>query len=126
MATELPIVREQDFEAAVVFCEYVVLRLSGSSNVGAAAPLQQLVDRLHSELCDASAAEVVVDIVGLEFMNAACFNVFVAWIGLINELGPERRYRLRFKSNSTIRWQARSLHTLSCFATDLVSIGEHS
>jgi len=121
---ELPAVREHDFEAAVSFGDVVELRLSGSSNVGAAVPFQHLVDQFHTAICDATITDVVVDIVTLEFMNAACFNVFVSWLGLITELQPERRYRLRFRSNANIRWQQRSLHTLSCFATDLVLIGE--
>lgn len=126
MHHELPAVRERDFEAAVSFGEVVELRLIGSSTTGVATPLQVLVDRLHDAVCEAMIQHVVVDMVALEFMNAGCFNVFVTWLGRIIELDPARRYRLRFIANANIRWQRRSLHTLSCFATELVDIGERS
>jgi hypothetical protein len=55
-------------------------------------------------------------------MAASCFNVFVMWVGLINELPPDQRYALRFTINPAVPWQRRSLTTLSCFATDIVSV----
>jgi hypothetical protein len=115
-------IREADFEAVVVFGELVELRLSGSSSLGVATSLQGLIDRIH--VANDASRDVVVDIASLEFMNAGCFNVFVNWLARIGELAPEQRYRLRFLSNANIRWQHRSLRTLSCFATELVVIGE--
>jgi hypothetical protein len=126
MHRELPAVRERDFEAAVSFGDVVELRLAGSSTTDAATSLQALVDGLHDAVCEAMVRDVVVDMMALEFMNAGCFNVFVSWLGRIIELDPDRRYRLRFVSNANIRWQRRSLHTLSCFATELVHIGERA
>jgi hypothetical protein len=117
-------VRGRDFEAAVSFGEAAELRLTGSSSASVAEPLHDLVNQLHAAICEAALQDVVVDISMLEFMNAGCFNVFVAWLGRINELDPARRYHLRFISNANIRWQRRSLHTLSCFAIDLVHIRE--
>jgi hypothetical protein len=124
LPVELPDIHEPEFEAAVSFGDIVELRLSGSSSLGVAASLQTLVDRLHASICQASIQTIVVDIVALEFMNAGCFNVLVSWLGQISELPPDKRYRLRFVSNASIRWQRRSLQTLSCFATELVEIGE--
>ena len=68
--------------------------------------------------------EVVIDLGSLEFMAASCFNVLVGWIGVINDLPVEQRYQLRFSLNSAVPWQRRSLATLSCFATDIVKVGE--
>jgi hypothetical protein len=48
--------------------------------------------------------------------------VLVAWLGRVNELALDQRYELRFATNPAIPWQRRSLHTLSCFATDLVVV----
>lgn len=124
MPPDLKAVRVRDFEAVVSFGLVVELRLSGASDVNVAAPLHGLVDQLHAAVRDAGIKEVVVDIASLEFMNAGSFKVFVAWIGRINELEPDQRYRLRFLSNANIRWQRRSLDTLSCFATDIVKIRE--
>jgi hypothetical protein len=124
MCVELPAVRERDFEAAVSFGEVVELRLTGASTVSATTSFQVLIDRLHDEICASGVRDVVVDIAALEFMNAGCFNVFVTWLGRITELEPDQRYRLKFIWNTNIRWQRRSLHTLACFATELVDIAE--
>ena len=66
--------------------------------------------------------DVTLDLRSLEFMAASCFNVFVMWVGLINERALEARYRLRFAINPAVPWQKRSLATLTCFATDIVKV----
>jgi len=35
---------------------------------------------------------------------------------------PSGQYRIRFLSNPSILWQRRSLHALSCFAAELITI----
>jgi hypothetical protein len=98
------------------------LSLSGNADGTIVQQLRELVAELHRSLVEASARRVRVDLRGLEFMSASCFNVFVSWLTLILELAPGDRYQLVFAPNATIPWQRRSLHTLSCFATDLVTI----
>jgi hypothetical protein len=110
------------FDARVSLGDTVELQLIGSSNQALLAPLRELVTQVHDAVCAAPRTRVVIDLTSLEFMTAACFNVFVAWIDLINELPPDKRYQLQFRSNPTIPWQRRSLHTLSCFATGLVVV----
>ena len=112
-------IRELDFEASA---EVTGLELCGSADARIVPELDALLAELHAELLAAHATEIAIDIRKLEFMNATCFNVLVNWLALVNDLPPERRYRLRFATNAAIPWQRRSLHTLSCFATDLVVI----
>jgi hypothetical protein len=114
-------IRELDFEA-VANLEPPTLQLTGSADATIVVALTKLVETLHAKLITRGAREIVVDIRGLEFMNATCFNVLVNWLGMVNDLSPDERYLLRFGINGTIPWQRRSLHTLSCFATDLVVV----
>jgi len=112
-------IRGLDFEAEATV-DPAVFALAGSADARSVGDLTTLIDSLHTELLAASVRQVVVDLRRLEFMNASCFNVIVAWIGTVNELAPNQRYKLQFTTNPAIPWQRRSLRTLSCFATDLV------
>ena len=113
-------IRERDFEAAAQVETAPALMLTGNADARVVSPLLALVEALHAEVCATRAGHVVVDIRRLEFMNASCFNVFVTWLTLVNDLAPDQRYELRFTLNKAIPWQRRSFNTLSCFATDLV------
>ncbi len=55
-------------------------------------------------------------------MSSSCFRTFVTWLSDVQDLPPERQYRIRLRSNATMLWQRRSLHALRCFAHDLVNI----
>ena len=66
--------------------------------------------------------EVIVDFRKLEFMNSSCFKAFVSWIGRLQELDAAEQYKIRFLSDQRMLWQRRSLHALSCFAVDLITI----
>ena len=120
-ASELSI-RELDFEAAAELDGVANIRLSGNADGTIVTHLTSLIDNLHRRVVDARTPQVTVDIRTLEFMNASCFNVFVAWLNLINDLPPAERYQLQFSINPAIPWQRRSLRTLSSFATDLVQV----
>ncbi len=41
------------------------------------------------------AAAVAIDFTGLEFMNSSCFRSFVARVSDVQDLPPERQYRIR-------------------------------
>jgi hypothetical protein len=115
-------IRDLDFEAAADLDGAAKIRLSGNADGTIIIQLTAKIDSLHRHVVEVRAAHVIVDIRTLEFMNASCFNVFVAWLNLINELPPADRYQLLFSINAGIPWQRRSLRTLSCFATDLVQV----
>jgi hypothetical protein len=115
-------IRDPDFVAEIEQTESIELRLSGSADISTRERLEALIQRLHGQLEADGASAVRVDLRQLEFMSAASFTALVSWLSLVHELPPERRYRIRFQSNPLIRWQRRSLGTLSCFATDVVAI----
>lgn len=117
-------IRDLDFEAAARLEMGVQFRLAGNADGTIVSQLESLVNDLHDKVVEQGKTEVVVDIRELEFMNATCFNVLVAWVNRINDLPPEQRYRLQFATNPAIPWQQRSLRTLSCFATDVVEVGD--
>jgi hypothetical protein len=110
-------IRELDFEATFDAGPNA-FALSGNADASVSAQLHDLVERIH-ESCS---RDVTLDLRSLEFMAASCFNVFVMWIGLINERALEARYQLRFAINPAVPWQKRSLATLTCFATDIVKV----
>jgi hypothetical protein len=122
MAPEAWEIRDPDFVAEVAETDSIELRLSGSADMSTRQPLEALIERLHGRLEAAGASAIRVDLRQLEFMSAASFNALVGWLSLVQDLPPERRYRIRFQSNPHIRWQRRSLNALSCFATDVVAI----
>jgi hypothetical protein len=115
-------IRDLDFEAVVQLAPRPTRRLGGNAEGAVSDALEALLTSLHARLHAAGAREIVVDIRTLEFMSAACFNALVAWLTLITELPAAERYQLQFASNLAIPWQRRSLDTLACFATDLVTV----
>jgi hypothetical protein len=116
-AAELGI-RELDFEATFDDASRA-FALSGIADASVAKQLQTLINAIHES---SGPKAVAVDLRDVEFMAASCFNTFVVWVGMINELPFERRYELRFSINSNVAWQRRSLATLTCFATDIVKV----
>lgn len=122
MAAEELAIRDGDFEATASLDTSSHLRLTGNAEGSIVTQLTNFVHDVHEKLVQLRAPELAIDIRALEFMNATCFNVLVAWINLIHDLPPELRYKLRFATNPAIPWQRRSLRTLSCFATDLVLV----
>lgn len=115
-------IQELDFEASARLEPEAQLTLSGNADSVAVSALMDMITTLHEQVCAASCRRVDVDIARLEFMSASCFNVFVNWVAMVNDLEPEQRYELRFTTNAAIPWQRRSLRTLSFFATDLVVV----
>jgi hypothetical protein len=115
-------IRVLDFEAVASADSDARLRLSGNADARIVGEFETLVRDLHEGIVAHGTKRVAVDIRTLEFMNASCFNVLVAWVASINELRPEQRYQLHIATNPGIPWQRRSLRTLCCFATDLVVV----
>lgn len=118
----VPAIADPDFLADVAYGDTAELRLTGTADTAATQPLGQLIASLHDELQQRHVSEIVVDMHALEFMAASCFTELVAWLTRLQELDPDDRYRIRFRSNPTILWQKRSLRALSCFDTDIVTI----
>jgi hypothetical protein len=100
----------------------LVLRLEGTADSRFSDDLSRFVVSAQEAALAVAVKRVVIDFRDLEFMNSSCFKSFVTWLQNLMELAPERQYRIRFLSDPTKHWQARSLKALSCFAADLVEI----
>lgn len=100
----------------------ILARFTGNADLRAREALESFLTRLHAEAMRVTAEKVIVDFHRLEFMNSSCFKSFVTWIGEVQDLQPDKQYRIHFRSNPEMLWQRRSLHALRCFAVDLITI----
>lgn len=120
-AINIPPIRDLDFSAETSLnSDELRIKLTGSADARAVEPLSNLLPKIHAEAMRLGTKRVVVDFLELEFMNSSCFKSFVTWISMVEE--ATEKYRVTFLSNPGMLWQRRSLHALSCFAADLVSI----
>ena len=99
----------------------LVAKLSGTADLRVTDSVEAILTRVHQTALELSIVEVQMDLRDLEFMNSSCFKSFVSWISDVSEM-TSGQYRIRFLSNPSILWQRRSLHALSCFAAELVTI----
>lgn len=99
----------------------LVAKLSGTADLRVTDSVEAILTRVHQKALELSILEVHMDLRELEFMNSSCFKSFVSWISEVSDL-TAGQYRIRFLSNPSILWQRRSLHALSCFAAELVTI----
>ncbi len=119
----LPLVSSPTFSATSIFEEQALtVRFTGNADLSAKGAIEALLPRVHAEALRVGTPEVVIDFTGLEFMNSSCFRSFVSWLSEVQDLPPERQYRIRLVANSGMLWQRRSLHALKCFADDLIRI----
>jgi len=122
----LQAIKEGDFTAsASVEGPALIGRLTGNADMRVVARLQAWLLELHAEAERLKVQEVAIDVRQLEFMNSSCFKGFVTWIGVVQEAEPGSQYKIRFLSDPRMLWQRRSLHALSCFAADLISVDTH-
>jgi len=94
----------------------------GIADLRAVDQLKEWLPKVHAEALKLGVKDVSVDFRELDFMNSSCFKAFVVWLNALQQLEPDRQYRLCFLSNPDQHWQRRSLHALRCFAVDLVRI----
>lgn len=99
----------------------LVAKLSGTADLRVTDSVEAILNRVHQKAVELGIAEVRMDLRELEFMNSSCFKSFVSWISEVSDM-PSGQYRIRFLSNPSILWQRRSLHALSCFAAELITI----
>jgi len=98
--------------------------MKGNADYAALDGVEKVLTRTHVEAKRLGVSEVIVDMRELEFMNSSCFKCFVSWITDIHELAEPTQYKVRFLSNPQLHWQKRSLHSLRCFAVELITITE--
>ena len=118
-------VKGDDFAAAADMDNGTISTwLKGNADYAALDALDMLLERIHAEARRSGVKEAIVDLRQLEFMNSSCFKSFVSWITNIQELEAERQYKVKFLSNPSMHWQKRSLHSLRCFAVELITVTE--
>jgi len=118
----LPVEQAAELRARLTRDEtMLVAKLSGTADLRVTESVEAILTRVHQTALELSIVEVRMDLRDLEFMNSSCFKSFVSWISDVSEM-TAGQYRIRFLSNPSILWQRRSLHALSCFAAELVTI----
>jgi hypothetical protein len=123
MTIDVPVIETEELHSEATYvAPGVNVRLVGSAESSAMAPLGDLLGRLHGEAVRLAVREVTIDMRDLEFMNSSCFKAFVSWVGELHDLDPGRQYRIRFLSDEHKHWQRPSLGTLRSVAVDLVQI----
>ena len=100
------------------------VRVIGVADYAAVDALEQLLHDVHTECVRASVKQMSIDLRRLEFMNSSCFKCLVSWITALNELPAAQQYKVTLLSNPQMHWQKRSLHSLQCFAEDLITVVE--
>lgn len=118
----LPVEQAAELKARLVQDDTaLVAKLSGTADLRVTDSVEAILGRVHQKALELGIPEVRMDLRELEFMNSSCFKSFVSWISEVSDL-TSGQYRIRFLSNPSILWQRRSLHALSCFAAELVTI----
>jgi len=118
----LPVEQAAELRARLTRHEtLLVAKLSGTADLRVTDSVEAILTRVHQTALELAIVEVQMDLRDLEFMNSSCFKSFVSWISDVSEM-TSGQYRIRFLSNPSILWQRRSLHALSCFAAELVTI----
>lgn len=121
--TELATIEEGKFSAVVVHDGVeIVVKLVGNADVSAKPHLGALLSNVHEQALQHRVARVQVDLRELAFMNSSCFKDLISWLDKVREVGASGPYQVLFLSRASLHWQRRSLHALSCFAQDLVTI----
>ena len=119
-------IKGAEFEAsALVEGDAIVVRLWGDADLRVNDALGPFLKSVDEEARKSGLGEVVADFRELVFMNSSCLKEFVEWISRVEDRRATTAYRIRFLSDPTMHWQARSLHALRSFAPDLVEIEDH-
>jgi hypothetical protein len=100
----------------------IVVRLAGNADVAAKRHFEPILSTAHDHARQLGVSRVRVDLRQLAFMSSSCFKDLIAWLDKVRESGVGREYQVLFQSSAAHQWQRRSLHALSCFARELVSI----
>jgi len=122
---EIAAVQQSDFSVvAGRDNDRIIAKLVGTADQAAADALRETLTKIHA--ARAGVREAIIDLRGVEFMSSTCLKEVLTWINDIQELDTAEQYRVRFVSSPKFHWQKRSLHTVRCFAMELISIAYES
>ena len=123
MSTNIEPIREHDFSADVAQSERsLTVTIAGNADLNVKTQLDRFLAMVHTDAQRLGLEEVTVDFRRLDFMNSSCLKCLVSWITRIQDLPAANQYKLTFVSSPAMYWQKRSLHALSCLASDLVTV----
>lgn len=123
MTIQLPTLESSGLTASVTVANRTMsVSLVGNADMQTRTALSAFLVEMHLEAERRSMKEVRVEMRELEFMNSSCFKDFVSWISRVQQAADNRRYRITLVSDPQRHWQKRSLHALSCFASDIVTV----
>ncbi|WP_437736771.1 STAS domain-containing protein [Sorangium sp. So ce1335] len=100
----------------------LVVTLTGTGDMAAAARLKSYVKELEGEVARLSVGSVEFDVRGVRFMSSSCIKAFVGFICGVSGRGP--KCRVRFVTDAQLTWQRRSLKPLDRMCPGLVSIDD--
>lgn len=119
----LPVLSPPGFTVTPEISDRILtLRFRGDADMSTFKVLDDYLGVVHVGALSHGVTIVVVDFLGLEFMNSSCFKCFVTWLGKVQDLPMVSRYRVVFDANRELHWQRRSLNALRSFAMDVVSV----
>jgi hypothetical protein len=117
------IVKGNDFNAHASASERSILvRLTGTADLTVKNHLDSFLRAVHTEARRRLAEVVTVDVRQLDFINSSCLKSFVWWISTVQEQPGKGRYRIIFLSSPSKPWQRRSLSSLACIASDIITV----
>ncbi|WP_437680180.1 hypothetical protein [Sorangium sp. So ce131] len=98
------------------------VRLTGTGDMAAAAPLGSFFRDVQDEVKRLALSAVEIDIRALYFLNSSCLKAFISFI--CNVGGQGAKCEVRFVTDARLGWQRRSLAALERMSPSLVSIVE--
>ena len=100
----------------------IAVKLAGEAHRSALPKLEDHFERLHAQVKQLHAREVLVDVRGLTFMNSYCFRALLHWVVEIRQLEADARYRVIVRHNPNVLWQRQGCSTLQRFAPDIITL----
>jgi hypothetical protein len=97
----------------------IEVRFVGSAEAVTSVDLAAYLEAIHRAALAGNAAEIVLDLQGLEFMSAACLRTMLAWVA---EVHRSPRYVARLVSDLRRPWQRRTFESLAEFGGESVCL----
>lgn len=99
-----------------------VLHVSGTLDSACLPIVSQFLEDLHGAVIGSRGHDMTVDCRDLYFMNSSTVKCFVLWLVRVRNLSAEQRYRVVFRTNQRLAWQARTLGAICRAAPEIVSV----
>ena len=99
-----------------------IIRISGVlRDADAESWVWPIFESVHRAACSSGAAEVVLDLRGLEYANAAAWRCIVLWLRRLH-VDASARYCLCIRSQPSYQWQRVAIPSLLIFGKDRLRV----